>query len=110
MFYNGRIIITLNSFPVSAEICKQCQNVRTMELSLNVKKLLILHLVWKTNRILQYGSLFFIMGLILVLSDNLPKYGRTITKSFLGTVLTTGFGASTLSKNSFMHLSTKSQE
>ena len=48
-------------------------------LSLNVKKLLILHLVWKTNRILQYGSLFFIMRLILVRiwRDNLPKYGRS---------------------------------
>ena len=82
-------------------------------LSLNVKKLLILHLVWKTNRILQYGSLFFIMRLILVRiwRGNLPKYGRTITKFFLGTVLTTGtrgLGASTLSKNSLMHFSTKS--
>ena len=79
-------------------------------LSLNVKKLLILHLVWKTNRILQYGSLFFIMRLILVRiwRDNLPKYGRPITKFFLGTVLTTGLGASILSKNSLMHLSTKS--
>ena len=50
-------------------------------LSLNVKKLLTLHLVWKTNRMLQYGSLFFIMRLILVRTwrDNLPKYGRTIT-------------------------------
>ena len=79
-------------------------------LSLNVKKLLILHLVWKTNWILQYGSLFFIMRLILVriLRDNLPKYGRTITKFFLGTVLTTGLGASILSKKFSMHLLTKS--
>ena len=79
-------------------------------LSLNVKKLLILHLVWKTNRILQYGSLFFIMRLILVRiwRDNLPKYGRPITKFFLGTVLTTGLGASILSKTSLMHLLTKS--
>ena len=78
-------------------------------LSLNVKKLLILHLVWKTNRILQYGSLFLIMRLILVLiwRDNLSEYGRAITKFFLGTVLTTGLGASILSKNSLMHLSTK---
>ena len=53
-------------------------------LSLNVKKLLILHLVWKTNQILQYGSLFFIMPLIIVRiwRDNLPKYGRAITKFF----------------------------
>ena len=79
--------------------------------SLNVKKLLILLLVWKTNWILQYGSLFFIMQLILVRiwRDNLPKYGRPITKFFLGTVLTTGLGAIILSKNSFMHLSTKSR-
>ena len=78
-------------------------------LSLNVK--LILHLVWKTNWILQYGSLFFIMRLILarILRDNLPKYGRAITKFFLGTVLNTGLGASILSKNSLMDLSTKSR-
>ena len=41
-------------------------------LPLNVKKLLILQLVWKTNRILQYGSLFFSMQLILVV------FGETI--------------------------------
>ena len=57
-------------------------------LSLNVKELLILHLVWKANRMLQYGSLFFIMRLIFVCiwRDNLPKYGRPISKFFLGTV------------------------
>ena len=65
-------------------------------LSLNVKKLLILHLVWKINQILHYESLFFIMQLLLVRiwRDNLPKYGRAIIKFFLGTVLTTGLGAS----------------
>ena len=49
------------------------------------------------------------MRLILVRieRDNVPKYGRAITKFFLGTVLTTGLGASILSKNSLMHLSTK---
>ena len=75
-------------------------------LSLNVKMLLILHLVWKANRILQYGSLFFIMRLILVRiwRDNLPKYGRAITKFFLGNVLTTGLISSILSKNYLMHL------
>ena len=80
-------------------------------LSLNVKKLLILHLVWKTNWILQYESLFFIMRLILmrIWRDNFPKYGRSITKFFLGTVLTTGLGTSILSKNSLMHLSSKSR-
>ena len=64
--------------------------------SLNVKKLLILQLVWKTHRILQYMSLFFIMRLILVRiwRDSLPKYGGPITKFFLGAVLTTGLGAS----------------
>ena len=79
-------------------------------LSLSVKKLLILHLAWKTNQILQYGSLFSIMQLIIVCiwRDNLPKYGRAITNFFLGTVLTTGLGAGMLSKNSLMHLSTKS--
>ena len=80
-------------------------------LSLIVKKLLILHLVWKTNQILQYGSLFFIMRLIFVhiWRDNLPKYDRAITKFFLGNVLITGLGASILSKTSLMHVSTKSR-
>ena len=80
-------------------------------LALNVKKLLILHLVWKTNWILQCGILFFIMQLIFVRiwRDNLPKYGKAIAKFFLGTALTTGLGASILSKNSLMHLSTKSR-
>ena len=40
--------------------------------------------------------------------ENLPKFGRVISKSFLGTVLTTGFGPSILSKNYLMHLSVKS--
>ena len=71
-------------------------------LSLNGKKLLVLLLVWKTNRLLQYGSLFFIMRLTIVRiwRDNLP-----FTKFFL--VLKTDFGASILFKNSLMHLSTK---
>ena len=73
-------------------------------LSLNVKKLLILHLVWKTNRILQYGSLFFIMQLILV-----QNMVGLLLSFFLGAVLTTGLGASILSKNSLMYLSTKSR-
>ena len=60
--------------------------------------LLILHLVWKTNWILQYESLFFITRLIIkrIWRDNVPKYGRVITNFFLGTVLTTGLGASIL--------------
>ena len=41
--------------------------------------------------------------------DNLPKYGRVITKFFLGTVVTIDFGASILSKIYLMHLSTKSR-
>ena len=71
----------------------------------------VMHLVWKKNRILHYGSLFFIMRLILVRiwRDNLPKFGRAITKFFLGTVLTTGLGASILSKHYLKHLSTKSR-
>ena len=78
--------------------------------SLNVKMSLILQLVWKTNRILQYEGLFFIIRLILVRiwKENLLKYGRGITKSFLCTGLTTGFGVRILSKNSLMHLLTKS--
>ena len=31
--------------------------------------------------------------LVRIWRDNLPKYGRPITKFFLGTVLTTGLGA-----------------
>ena len=80
-------------------------------LSFNVKKLLILHLVWKANRISHDDSLFFIMRLILVSTwrDNLPKYGRAITKFFIGTVLIIGLGANILSKNYLMHLLTKSR-
>ena len=56
-------------------------------------------------------GVFFIMQLILVRiwRDSLPKYGRAIIKFFIGTVLTTGLGASILSKNYLMHLSTKSR-
>ena len=80
-------------------------------LSLNVKRLLILHLVWKTNWILHYGSLFFFMRLILVRiwRDKLPKYGTAITKFFSGTARTTHFDAIILSKSSLMHLPTKSR-
>ena len=51
------------------------------------------------------------MQLILVhiWRDNLPKYGRDITKFFLGTALTTGLGASILSKKVLMYLSTRSR-
>ena len=38
---------------------------KTGILSLNVKKLISLHLVWNTTRKLQWGSLFFIKRLIL---------------------------------------------
>ena len=131
MFFNGGIIITFNSFPSEcrnsqvfahsdfkmtlsfaiigstaattlklAKAIPECKNGGIS--SLNVKKLLIFHLVWKTNRILQYGSLFFIMRLILlrIWRDKLPKCGMAITKFFSGTVLTTGFGSSILFKNS----------
>ena len=47
--------------------------------------------------------------LVRIWRDNWPKYARAITKFFLCTVRTTGFGASILSKNSLMHLSTKSR-
>ena len=42
--------------------------------------------------------------LVLIWRDNLTKYGRDITRSFLGAVPTTVFGASILSRNSLMHL------
>ena len=44
--------------------------------------------------------------LVHIWRDNLPKYGRAITKSFCACY---SFGASILSKNSLMHLSTKSR-
>ena len=50
-------------------------------LPLNVKKLLILQLVWKTNRILQYGSLFFSMQLVLVV------FGETIYLNMVGLLI-----------------------
>ena len=69
-------------------------------LSLNVKKLISLHLLWNTIWKLQWGSLLFITWLILVQiwSESLPKYGSTIIKSLLGTVLATIFCVNTLSK------------
>ena len=117
MFFNGKIIIAFHSFPSECRnsqvlkhydfkmtlsfviICSIAATtlkfVNMIDLSLNVKKLLILHLVWKANLMLQYRSLFFNMQLIIVHKwrGNLPKFGRAITKSFLGTVLTY-FGAS----------------
>ena len=93
MFFNGRIIITVNSFSsecrnsqvvthsevkmtisfsiigsIEATTLKVVNNVRTYDrwnFVFKYKKV-ILHLVWITNWILQYGSLVFIMGLILV--------------------------------------------
>ena len=74
----------------------------TLECKCKCKKVTNFTLTLKTNRILQQKSLCFIMQLILVRiwRDNWPKYGRAVTKFFLGTVLTTGFCASILSKNS----------
>ena len=47
--------------------------------------------------------------LVRIWNEKLPKYGRPITKFFLGTVLITGLGASIFSKNYLMNLSTKSR-
>ena len=60
-------------------------------MSLNFKKLPILHLVWKINRRLQWKSLCCTMQWILVsfLGDNSSKYGKNIIQSFLGNVITT---------------------
>ena len=81
-------------------------------LSLNAKNLNSLYLVLNEIHHLQWRSLFPITGSILVriLSKSLPKYGSTMTKSFLGTVLTTIVSVNALSKNYFTHLSTKSHE
>ena len=55
-------------------------------LSLNVKKLINLHLVWNITRKLHWGRgrVFVITRLILVRvrSEGLPKCGNTIIKSF----------------------------
>ena len=48
--------------------------------------------------------------LVRISGDNLPKYDRAVTKSFSDAVLTTVFDVSILSKNSLMHLSTKSRK
>ena len=56
------------------ELFFKCKNVTNFALSL------------KNKPDINYESLFFIVRLILVRiwRDNLPKYGRAITKSFLG--------------------------
>ena len=46
---------------------------------------------------------------VCIWRDNLRKNGRAVTKFCFGTVLTAGFDASILSKNSLMRLSTKSR-
>ena len=81
-------------------------------LSLNAKNLNSLYLVLNEIHHLQWRSLFPITGSVLVriLSKSLPKYGSTMTKSFLGTVLTTIVSVNALSKNYFTNLSTKSHE
>ena len=94
----GSIAATALNFMNNA----RTQRKKTRILSLNAKKLINLHLAWKIIRKLQSGSLFFITRLILVRiwSENLPKYGSTIIKPFLVTVVTTIFGVGTLPKNS----------
>ena len=42
--------------------------------------------------------------LVRIWNEKLPKYGRAVIKFFLGAALTTGLGASILSKKFFMHL------
>ena len=57
------------------------------------------------------GEFIFITRFIIVRiwSESLPRYGSTIINSFLSAVLTTNFRVNTLSKNYFIHLSTKSR-
>ena len=68
-------------------------------LSLNTNNLNSLYLVLNEIHHLQWRSLFPIIGSILVriLSKSVPKYGSTMTKSFLGTVLTTIVSVNALS-------------
>ena len=57
----------------------------TRILFLSIKKLLILQLVWKTNRRLQYESLFFIVQFILMSithkKDRIPAFLRRNLKT-----------------------------
>ena len=66
----------------------ECKSVEI--LSSNLKKLLILHLILKTRFLTATEFVFSIMWFILVniWRENLPKYGKVITNSLLGTVLT----------------------
>ena len=94
LLWQNRYTITV--FPLRAET-PRCSHILTTEhkktgiLSLNVKKLISLHLVWNKIQKLQWGSLFFITSVMLVgiWSESLPKHGSTIIKSFLGIVLST---------------------
>ena len=91
----------------AATTLKLVNNARKLErlnFVFKCKKLLVLHLVWKTNLITVRETIFhYAINSFAYLKNNLPKYGRAITKFFLGTVFTTGFGASILSKNSLIH-------
>ena len=61
----------------------------------------------KITLILQKGRSLLIVFFnpVLKLSDNLPKNGNTITKSFLSAVNGTGFSVSLLLRKLLMHLS-----
>ena len=84
------------------------QSVNT-KLFLNLKKLAnrVDHL--KIILILQNEMLLLILFCKLVVKqrENIPRYGKTINNSFLGTVCSTIFCANCLFKNILMYLSTK---
>ena len=49
------------------------------------------------------------LSFLCIQRDNLPKYGRTIIKSYLGVILTIDFGANIMSKNLSKHFPTYSR-
>ena len=89
---------------------KQSQNVRKQEFYLWMQKIDQLSLSLEYNWKIALGEFIFhyTIGSSANLKRKFTKYGSTIIKYFLGTVLTKIFGVNTLSKKFFIQLSTKS--
>ena len=78
-------------------------------LSLNLKKLASCVDDLKITLILQNEMLLLMLFCKRVLKqrEDIPRYGKTIHNSFLGTVCSNIFRGNCLFKNILMHLSTK---
>ena len=85
--------------------------IKKQKFYLSIWKKINLHLILNTIWRFQYGGLIVITWLILVQiwSESLPKYGSNIIKYFLCIVIATILGVNNMSKNPFIHLSTKSR-